>query len=180
MKYLSLILISFGVLCSAIAVELPKSLLGFQKDLQDKIKILSVDDDDFKNDADERFFILKIRSSQDERETDLRPVMRVTVKLFDRKTGVTVFAQKELKSKRLPGNDRYAGSTQWEFQIPYDGMKRPKLVAYAVEFGVTQDGTFVPGATEYDKVDSAEEIMSGEGTEVYVTTARCDHETNSN
>lgn len=179
MKYLFSILILFTALFSATAAELPDNLQKLQEELGDKLKIISVDDDDFKDDDDNKFFVLKVVSSQDERATDLTPLMRVTVQLLDRKSKTTVFAQAEKKSRPLPGNNRYGGSTRWEFHVPFGDMKRPKLTAYAVEFGVNEGGTFVAGASEYDKVDSADEIMDGKGTKVKMTCPVSKHDTTS-
>jgi len=181
MKRLLSVLILFSIFFSTttIAAELPANLKELQEELGDKIKLMSVDDDDFEDDNDNEFFVLMVKSSQDERDIDMRPLMRVTVRLFDKKTKTTVFAQVEKKAGKLPGNDRYAGSTKWEFHIPFGDMKKPKLVAYAVEFGVMEGSTFVPGAFEYDDVESAEEIMNGEGTKVKMTCPVSKHETNS-
>lgn len=96
--------------------------------------------------------------------------MRITVQLKDRKTETVVFSQitetaPKVKKSKL---DRY-GMHLWECRIPYGSMKRPKLSACAVEMGFEKKECFVPVSADYDKVDSAEEIIKGEGSEVEMT-----------
>jgi hypothetical protein len=166
----------FTAFFSTIAAELPDNLKERQEELSEKLKILDVEDDDFEDESDNEFFVLKIRSSQDPQSTDLSPIMRVTVKLFDKKTQTTVFAQEELKSKRLPGDDKYSGTTRWEFHIPYKRMKKPRLVAHAVEFGVFEGDTFIPASVDYDDVESAEEILAGRYRKVKISKSTCKHD----
>lgn len=174
MKYLSLILLLLGIsICSVTAADLTER----QEELSEQLKLLSVDDDDFEDDNDNEFFVLHVKTSQDANALDLTPTMRVTVKLFDKKTKTTVFAQKEQGGKRI--NDRYTGTTRWEFHIPFGDMKKPKLEAYAVELGLNEGGTFIAGAFEYDGVESADEIMSGEGSKVQITKSTCAHDSAS-
>jgi hypothetical protein len=178
MKRLFLILVSLGMLFSAFAADEALSMEEFKEELADKLSLLSIDDDDWENEyTEEEFFVLKVDTSQDERDTDLRPVLRVTFKLFDKKTKTTVFVQAEKTAGRIPGNDRYAGRTEWEFHVPFDGMKKPKLIASAVEFGVKKDGEFIIAEAEYDDVENADEIMKGDGIEVSATKSTCKHQT---
>jgi len=176
MKRLFLILSLLGVFFSAFAADEALSMEEFKEALEDKLEILSIDDDDMEIESTEKeFFVLMVDTSQDPRDSDLKPVLRVTFRLFDKKNKLTVFAQAERTAGRIPGDDRYANRTKWEFHVPFDGMKNPKLVASAVEFGVKKDGEFIVVEAEYDDVESAEEIMSGEGIEVSVTKASCEH-----
>ena len=178
MKYLSLILILLGVSFSyAAAAELSaEQLQERQEELEDKLGILSFDDDDFEDETTEKeFFVLTVRTSQDRRDENLRPTMRVTVKLFDKKTKTTVFAQGEATAGSLPKNDKYSGTTEWEFHIPFGEMKKPKLVAAVVELGVKEGGGFIIAEAEYDKVESVDEILNGDGTQVSFTKRKGNH-----
>jgi len=176
MKRLLSILILFSIFFSATAADLPDDLKELQKEYKGQIKIWGVNDDDFEDEDDNEFFVLTFQSCQDERKPDLNYLMRVTVQLTDKKTGSTVFAQTKKKPRPVPLDGKYANSTKWGFQVPFGEMKKPKLTAYAIEFGIMKDGTFVPVGFEYDEVESAEQIMTGEGTEVKMKNTLSQHQ----
>jgi hypothetical protein len=167
MKYFTLILLALGITAiSASAKNDPR----VDEALSEKIQILDVADDDYENESDVEYFVLQIKSSQTEQSADLRPTMRATVRLFDKKTKQTVIAQAEAVSKKLPREGRYHGTTLWEFEIPYGDMKSPKLEAYVVEFGMKEKrGPFMLGAIECDNAESAEEILKGDFEKVSMT-----------
>lgn len=175
MKYLFAVLVLFATFFSASAADLPDYLKDLQEKYANGMNVVSVSDDDFKDDNDNKFFVLKIVSRQDDRVTDLDYLMRVTFQLTDKKAKSVVFCQVEKKPRPVPPADYYADRTDWEIRLPFGQLKRPKLTAYAVEFGFRMDGYFVPVATDYDKVDSAEEILNGEGTEMKTDYMSCAH-----
>jgi len=168
MKYLLCILISLSAFFAVSANDLPEHLTELAESYENKMKVWAVDDDDFEDENDNEFFVLKFCSRQDDNDKSIRLnyLMRVTVQLTDRKTDTVVFAQSERKRSRINNMIYYADQTDWEFHIPFDGMKKPKLTAYVIEFGFRQDGYFVPVAVESDEVESADEILNGEGNEV--------------
>lgn len=177
MKYIFLSLFSFSLFFFATADELPKHLQELKEDYENKIKVWGVNDDDVEDDNDNKFFVLKFCSRQDDNDKSviLNYWMHVTVRLTDRKTQTVVFAQAEQKSRPIRDMTYYAGQTDWEYRIPFGQMKKPKLDAYAIEFGFRQDGNFVPVAVEYDDVEFAEEILAGEGTKVNMIFVRSQH-----
>lgn len=51
-----------------------------------------------------------------------------------------------------------SGTITWEFEASSADMKRPKITGYSVEYGYEKDGEFVVLASEFDDVDSAQEL----------------------
>jgi hypothetical protein len=171
MKYLILSLILCSAFFSSIAAEIPQNLLDIAEEYSGDIRLWGVNDSDFEDENENEFFVLKFYSYQDfSKSIPFKPKMRITVQLTDRKTKTVVFSQitetaPKVKESQL---DRY-GRHLWECRIPYGSMKRPKLSAYAVEMGFEKKDCFVPVSADYDKVDSAEEIINGEGSKVEMT-----------
>ncbi len=164
------------VYCSAGAEALPDYLQDMQEDYQGRIKVWAIKDDDVEDDNDNEFFVLQFESRQDDRdEGKLDYQMRVTVQLTDKKTKEVVYAQTTKVPRPLPPNDWYADHTAWEFRIPFGDLKKPKLTAYAIEFGFLKDSHFVPVGVDYDEVDNAEEILKGGGTKVRMKCTRSAH-----
>lgn len=168
MKYIFFILILLATFLSVNAVELPESLTDMAEEYAGDIRIWGVNDDDFEDDNENEFFVLKFSSFVDySKSIPFEPLIRVTVQLTDRKTKTVVFSQIKAAAPKVSArNAQYYSGHRCECLIPYGTMKRPKLSACAVEIGFKQDGYFVPVYAEYDKADSAEEIMHGEGNEV--------------
>ncbi|MDH3346317.1 MAG: hypothetical protein OEL75_03955, partial [Kiritimatiellaceae bacterium] len=156
----------------ALAVtKLPEELQKKCKQYNGRIKVWGVADSDYENDNDEDIFVLKFQSRQDPNDSDLKYKMRVTVQLTDKKTKEVVYAQTS-HNPRSVGPD-YAGYTEWAFEIPFGNLKKPKLTAYAIEFGFIEDSHFVPVGVDYDDVECAEEITEGEGTKVKMKRTKC-------
>jgi hypothetical protein len=169
MKYLLSLMMFFYSFVSISAAELPEYLQELKEDYESKMKVWAIEDDDFEDDDDKEWFVLKFCSTQDDtnKSIKLNYLMRVTVQLTDKKTDTVVFAQMEReKIKTINHMEYYSGRTEWQFWIPFGEMKKPKLTAYAIEFGFKQDGYFVPVAVDYDGVESAEEILEGGGQNV--------------
>ncbi len=164
-----IILLTLLAFCfCATATELPKFLSDLQEtetdrleELQDKyekrMKVGSVTDDSIRNDDDEKIASLKFSTTQYTDDHDLHYQMRVTIELTNKKIGECGFAQ---LSKRQNGfSDKITGAIDWEFQIPHGVLgKKAKISAYAVEYGIFEDGVFFPMSGRYDDVDSADEI----------------------
>jgi len=176
MKRILSILILLSICGPVVAEALPDYLQDMQEKYKGRIKVWAVEDDDFEDDNDNEFFVLKFESRQDDRdEGKLDYQMRVTVQLTDKRTKEVVYAQATKVPRPLPPNDWYSDHTAWEFRIPFGNLKKPKLTAYAVEFGFLKDSYFVPVGVEYDEVDSAEDILKGGGTKVRMRCTRSAH-----
>jgi hypothetical protein len=134
--------------------NLPADLLEKREELEGRIKIGTVNDSKMKNDADEKVTEIKFHTYQDERD-ELNYRIRVTIEMTDRQKN-TYFAQISRPPKPFPGE--YTGESDWAFQIPHGDLERPKVSAYAIEYGFLDGSTFVPVAEEFDDVDCAEEI----------------------
>ncbi len=144
--------------------KLPANLLEKREDLEGRIKIGSITETDFENDADEEVSVLKFYTCQDERDK-LNYRMRVTIELTDnRGKGDSYFAQLSCKQPTIP--DEYTGETTWEFHLPHGGLEKAKLTAYAVQYGFLDGGVFVPVDEKFDDVDSAEEITERTTTRI--------------
>ena len=149
-----LIILAILSCCAVAFSEKPTDLvLKLQKEYKGRIKIGSANDTTLKVE-DEKVEALKFHTYQDERD-DLNYRIRVTVELED-KNDKTYFAQ---IMKPQPSHQmEYTGESNWEFHIPHGNMKRPKITAYAIQYGFIQDKKFIPVAEELDDVDAAEEI----------------------
>lgn len=150
-------LISLVLLAStALSAKIPEHLLEKKEHFEGRIKIGSVTDTTIKNDADEKVTVLKFYTCQDERDK-LNYRMRVTIELTDKRgKGDSYFAQLSCKQRTPPIH--YTGESDWEFQLPHGNLEKPKLTAYAVQYGFLEEGVFVPVAEKFDDVDSADEI----------------------
>ena len=146
------------VLCccclSAMADGLSEDLAALKKDREKKVKIGGVKDDTIRNEADEKIESLKFYTNQYE-DDDLTYRVRVTIELTDKEKNI-YYAQLQRGQGSLP--DDYTGEDTWEFQVPHGTLDKPKMSAYAIEYGFFKDGQFVPVVAEFDDVDSAEEI----------------------
>lgn len=176
MKGLLELLIIFVAFFSVTAEEIPEYLLDMADEYGDNTRLFSINDDDVEDENGNDFFVLKFCTFQDDtHEKPFGYTLRVTVQLTDRKTQTVVFDQiEENIPQRKIGKMTYYEGHAWEYQIPFGEMKRPKLSAYAIEFGFEKDGHFVILAADYDKVDSADEILNGEGHEVKMKRTRQD------
>jgi hypothetical protein len=150
---------------------LPDNLLKLAKRLEGETRIFLVKDDDVKV-GKSKYFTFRFVTFQNDKHQDEEPFnlfdqyrLRLTVQLTDRKTSTVVFAhhEEDVIKKKANLMIHYVG-TQWEFRIPFGEMQKPKLSAYVIEFGFEKDGYFIPLSVDLDEVDSADEILNGEGT----------------
>lgn len=151
-----------GTVLSSFGEDLPKKLVELQDKLSSRMKLSAITSDSTKDDAGNKIEVMKINTYQDKRD-DYNFRMRVTMQLTD-KNGQVRFAQ--YNRERGTVNDDYTGEDQWEFWLPEGDLYRPKVTAYAIQYGVLEDGVFVPVAEKFSKVDSVEEITSGDATRI--------------
>ena len=170
MKRILFILTVLATTLSLTAEELPDYLVDLQDDYDGRLKVWELKDDDIEDRKGNDVFVIQFKTRQDIRDEGKENYqLCVTVQLTDKKTKMIVFSQSTMTPHPLPPDapqTRYAGYTEWEFQIPFGKLTRPKLSACTIEFGLTKDSFFVPVATLFEDVDSADEIMKGEGTKV--------------
>lgn len=124
--------------------------------LQKRVKVGTVSDSTTKNDAGEKLTVLKFHTYQDERDSQYDFRIRVTVELTDKEE--KIYAG-QLLSPQGGVPKEYTGEDDWEFQISHGELDRPKMTAYAIEYGIFQQKTFIPVAAELKKAESADKIM---------------------
>lgn len=135
--------------------ELSAELAKLQKKLSNSVKIGTVNSDTIRNDNNEKIEVFKFHTYQDERDKGLNFRVRVTVEMTD-KAGNTCFAQ--LNREQGPLHEEYTGEDDWEFQMSHGSMERPKVTAYAIQYGILEEGVFIPVVEKLSKVDSVDGI----------------------
>jgi len=150
-----IILLAFCLNCfTSFGAELSDEIVELKKSRKSKVKIGSVSDDTIRNDEDKKIEVLKFHTYQYE-DDELTYRICVTVELTDNQDDV-YFAQ--LAREQGSVHKDYTGEDSWEFQIAHGDLEKPKLTAYAIQYGFFTDGIFVPIAEEFDDVDRLEEI----------------------
>ena len=134
------------------------------KRLRARVKIGSVDDLTIKNDDREKVEVVKVYTYQEQGDLNKHYTyrIRVAVELTDKEKN-TCFARAE----RAQGNvcekgfqiTDYIGKDDWEMHIPHGNLERPKITAYAIQYGILNEGEFIVLAEDYDDVDTMEELM---------------------
>jgi hypothetical protein len=128
------------------------------EDLKKKVKIGSVSDDEMEED-DVEYMQVKFYTIQDEDSADEHAFyVKVTVELTDKKTKTVCYAQ----FARMQGavDTEYTGEDNWEFVVPFGDLEKPKITAYAVQYGVIEDKEFIVLAEQMDDVDTVEELTT--------------------
>jgi len=127
--------------------------------LEDYVDLAAVNDDDYEDENEVEYFELTFRTSQ-RSGTDFNKynfVAKVFIELEDKKTDTLCHVQ-GLKQKKN-GGDQYTGTDKWRVLVPYGDMKRPKLAAYVVQYGVLVDGEFIVIVEDKDDVETIEELL---------------------
>jgi hypothetical protein len=149
-----LVLLFAGALASS-GEELSKELVTLKEKLSRSVKIGTINSDTIRDNDDKKIEVFKFHTYQDERDKNLNFRVRVTVEMTD-KSGQACFAQINREQGSL--HEEYTGEDDWEFQIPHGEMDRPKVTAYVIQYGILEDGMFIPVAEKLSKTGSAEEI----------------------
>ncbi|NOU37068.1 MAG: hypothetical protein HOO88_09915 [Kiritimatiellaceae bacterium] len=132
-------------------------LARLQKKLSGTVRLGTIQSDTVRDDKDKKIELFKFNTYQDKRD-DVTLTVRVTIELTD-KAGQTCFAQIS-RTQASPRETEYTGEDNWEFRIPHGKMERPKVTAYAVQYGILQDGVLTPVVEQLYKVKSVDEITS--------------------
>jgi len=152
MKYTILLMI----FCLSCFMAVGEALTEDQiEKLERSVKISSVNDETIKGDDKVKIEVLKISTYQNE-DDKYNFRMRIVVELEDRGKN-TYFAKLERAQGDMGGDD-YTGEDNWKFQVSHGDLERPKISAYAIQYGIFQDGKFIVLAEDYDDVDTAEEL----------------------
>jgi len=133
------------------------------------VKIISINEDTVRGDDDSKSEVIKFSTYQDENDDALNFRMRITVELKD-KSKKTYFAQMARGQGAL--DSEYTGEDNWEFKIPHGDLERPKISAYAIQYGILCEGEFIPVVEEFDDVDSAEEITVRTTTRIDIQSTK--------
>lgn len=139
------------------SAELSPKLAQLKEDLSTRVKIGSVNIDTIRDENDKKIEVIKFHSYQDERDKDLIFRMRVTVEMED-KSGSTCFAQ--INRPQGSVHEEYTGEDDWEFHLSHGDLDRPKISAYAIQYGILEEGEFIPVAEVFEDCENAEEITS--------------------
>lgn len=133
--------------------------------LNDYVNLAAVNDDDYEDEMENEYVMLTFRTSQKD-DLKYKFVAKVFVEMEDKKTKTSCHAQ-AVKVKPGTGPD-YNGTDRWRVLIPYGEMKRPKVSAYVVQYGVMDGGKFVLVTEDMDDVDSVDELLERTSEEVKV------------
>ncbi len=134
------------------------------KKLEKSVKISSVVDETIRNEEREKVEVVKFYTYQDRGDPKKNYTyrIRVAVELTDKKKN-TCFARVEKAQGKVCERGSqitdYLGRDEWEMHIPHGDLERPKITAYAIQYGVLSDGEFLVLAEDYDDVDSLEELV---------------------
>jgi hypothetical protein len=143
--------------------QTPEEITKLKKELARRMKVEAVNDTTVDT-PDGKVELLKFRTRQDERKKDVEYRIRVTVEMTA-KDGKTVFAQFSREQGEV--DVEYTGIDIWEFQVPHGDLNRPKITAYAIQYGILLDGEFVPVAEEFSrKLTGPDEITTRTTTRI--------------
>lgn len=151
-----------GMVVSVLTV-LAAGLFAQTDDVEAKVQALkkmlsmgSIVKSDFRNDKDEKFERIKVTTEQ-EKDDPFLGAVRLTVEMTD-KSDQTVYGQKVQAQAKHPSE--YQGKDEWTFEIPHGALDKPKITAYALEYGWETNKVFTPVVQEFYKAESAEEILA--------------------
>lgn len=129
--------------------------------LENKIKIVSVNDDTTEED-DVEYEELSFSTYQDEDSAEEYTFfMRVTVELTEKKTKKVFYAQASGTQSAV--DSEYNGEDNWKFAVANSELEKPKVTAYVIEYGIVFDNDdgkpeFEKVAVETDDVDTLKEL----------------------
>lgn len=144
--------------------DLPEDL---QDQLEDSVRIINVNSDTTEDDDDNRIEVISFQTYQDEND-QFQFRVRVTAELTDKEDTI-VYGQFMRPQGNVPHG--YTGEDDWKFEMQHTGLKRAKLSAYVIEYGILYNNDFIVLATEMDDVDSKEEILDRAGNRVPLTSS---------
>jgi len=123
--------------------------------LQRTVKIDTIRDEIYRDDDRNEYTLFKFNTSQYEMDKDDFHI-RVTLEI--KANGKLVYAQ-QLRQRRNITSTEYIGQDRWEFHIPHGESAMPRITAYVIEYGIMDEGTFIPVAIETMNAETADEIV---------------------
>jgi len=134
------------------------------EDLQDAVNIVSVNDDtiDIEDAMGEDVEWIQLKFSINQRadwKKDYKFRVRVTIELEDKKTSTIVYSQFARLRGEFTDGENYLGVDEWQYIVPQGELKRPKVSAYVIQYGVMVGDEYVVLAEEFDDVDTLEELL---------------------
>lgn len=110
----------------------------------------------WKNDDREKFMVLEINSYQAGRD-DAMQGHRISIAVEVTDKAKNTYLATIIADQPAP-ESIYTGEDRWEFRMPEGDLERPKITAYAVQYGIMDEDTYVILDEDYDDVDSMEEL----------------------
>ena len=142
----------------AVGAELSEKRL---EEMGKNIKIGSVKSDSTRRKNGEKIEVFMFSTYQSENDKYNFQV-RVTIELTEKKSKEKYLAQLVQSQGAVhlkdTGNE-YTGDDNWRFELLKGGLDRPKVTAYAIQYGVLSGEKFVILAEEFDDVDSLAELL---------------------
>jgi hypothetical protein len=148
MKKISLLLLVLGVSLGCFAKNKGPSLKG---------SISSVSDSSYDK-GDKEYESLRVNTQQSDPEV---PVTLHVMMVLKDKSGDLFFGSVEKTvpaAKPKSNGNEASGRVEWTFDVDSTKMKRPKIIAYTVEFRCEENGEVFLLDDDYDKVDSPEDL----------------------
>lgn len=124
------------------------------KQLKKHLSLGSVVRTDFRDEKDQKFERIKATTEQDE-DSPFMGTIRFTFEMTD-KAGQTRWGQITRIQAKHPVE--YDGKDEWTFEFPHGELDRPKITAYALEYGWETNKVFTPVVQKFDNAESADEI----------------------
>lgn len=125
------------------------------KTLKKDLSMGSVAASNFSDKEGKKWERIKVTTDQ-EKDSLFMGTMRFTVEVTDKTTNY--YGQINKVQSKHPAE--YAGKDEWSFEIAHDAMDKPKITAYAVEYGWETNKVFTPVLQKFNKAESADEIMA--------------------
>jgi hypothetical protein len=150
------VFLAVSVLASGLFAQEATDIEAQVKKLKKQLSMGSVVKNDFRDEKDQKWERIKVTTEQ-EKDSPFMGAMRFTVEMTD-KEGKTICGQKVQPQAKHPAE--YAGRDEWTFDFPHGDLDKPKITAYALEYGWETNKVFTPVIQEFNKSESAGEILA--------------------
>lgn len=127
---------------------------AMMKLLKKQLSMGSIAKTDFRDAKDLKNERVKLVTEQDE-DNPFVGTLRFTVEVTDKSGEVRWGQVSRAQSKHPP---EYEGKDEWTFEFPHGELDKPKITAYALEYGWETNKVFTPVVQKFDNAESAGEI----------------------
>jgi hypothetical protein len=124
------------------------------KNLKKHLSMGSIAKTDFRDANNLKNERVKLVTEQDE-DNPFIGTLRFTVEVTDKAGEVRWGQVSRAQSKHPP---EYDGKDEWTFEFAHGELDKPKITAYALEYGWETNKVFTPVVQKFDNVESAAEI----------------------